>query len=121
MEKRISFNKIIFIIGVIALIIGAIDPLEGSIIILFGSGLLALSTSLSKDKNKYCFLVLFIMIVFGFGFLFYFSSLGGFGGESTLSWWWGLLILPYPIGWLVTIILLIIRAMKNKKLKKTLS
>lgn len=121
MEKKISFHKVIFILGVIALIIGAIDPLEGSIIILFGSVMIALSTGLSKDKFRYYFLVLFIMILFGFGFLFYFSSLGGFGGESTLSWWWGLLILPYPIGWLATIILLIIRAMRNKKLKKIMS
>ena len=121
MEKKINFHKTIFILGIIALIIGAIDPLEGSPIILSGSGLLALSTSLSKDKYRYYFLVLFIMILFGVNFLFYFSSLGGFGGKSILSWWWGLLILPYPIGWLATITLLIIRAIKNKKLKKTLS
>ena len=121
MEKRMNFQRIIFILGVIALIIGAIDPLEGSILILFGSGILTLSTFLSMDKYKYYFLVLFIMVLLGIGFLFYFSSLGGFGGESTLSWWWGLLILPYPIGWLATIILLIIRAMRNKKLRKIIN
>jgi hypothetical protein len=57
------------------------------------------------------------MIVIGVTFLFYFSSLGGFGGTSTLSWWWGLLILPFPIGWLTIITVLIRRAIKNNKLK----
>jgi ABC-type multidrug transport system permease subunit len=54
------------------------------------------------------------MITVGVIFLFYLSSLGGFGGNSSLSWWWGLLILPYPIGWLMDVIMLIIRAYRKK-------
>lgn len=106
-----------YIIGVIALIIGAIDPLEGSVVIAAGSFLIALSTYLTKDRHWKIFMVLMIMIFIGVFFMFYFSSLGGFGGTSTLSWWWGTLILPYPIGWLISIILLIFRAVKNVKRK----
>lgn len=101
--------------GVIALIIGTIDPLEGSIVIEAGSGFLALSTYLTNDRHRKIFLVSLIMIIIGVSFLFYLSSLGGFGGTATLSWWWGTLILPYPIGWLISIVILIIRAVKKPK------
>jgi hypothetical protein len=50
----------------------------------------------------------------GVFFLFYFSNKGGFGGKSTLTWWWGTLILPYLIDWLFNVILLI----KSEKKKK---
>lgn len=97
------------------MVIGAIDPLEGSVIILAGSTCVALATYLLKDKYGKAFLITFLMIAFGVCFLFYFSSLGGFGGNSTLSWWWALLILPYPVGWLLAVIFVVIRAIKNRQ------
>jgi hypothetical protein len=115
MKKGTKWSRAIFIIGVIALIIGAVDPLEGSVVIIAGSILMVLSTYLSLDRHRKIFLLSLIMIVFGVFFLFYLSSLGGFGGESNLSWWWGTLILPYPIGWLISIVVLIIRAFKKPK------
>lgn len=118
MKNKVKWTSIIYIIGVIALIIGVVDPLEGSVVIMFGSALLALSAYVTNDRHSKIFTVSLIMIVVGVAFLFYFSSLGGFGGTSTLSWWWGLLILPFPIGWLTIIIVLIRRAIENKKRKK---
>ena len=118
MKNKVKWTSIIYIIGVIALIIGVVDPLEGSVVIMFGSALLALSAYVTNDRHSKIFTVSLIMIVVGVAFLFYFSSLGGFGGTSTLSWWWGLLILPFPIGWLSIIIVLIRRVIENKKLKK---
>lgn len=115
MKAKPNWKRIIYIIGVICLIIGAIDPLEGSVIIVAGSLLIALSTYLTKDRHWKIFFTSLIMIITGVFFLFYFSSLGGFGGTSSLSWWWGTLILPYPLGWLMSIIILIVRSIKNKK------
>lgn len=115
MKENTKWKRIIYIIGVIALIIGVLDPLEGSVVTAAGSSLIALSTYLTKDRHWKIFLASLIMIIIGVFFLFYFSSLGGFGGTSTLSWWWGTLILPYPLGWLMSIILLIVRAVKNAK------
>jgi multisubunit Na+/H+ antiporter MnhB subunit len=115
MKGKINWIRIIYIIGVIALIIGAIDPLEGSVVIAGGSVLISFSTYLTKNRHWKLFLILSIAIVFGVFFLFFFSWLGGFGGKSTLSWWWGTLILPYPVAWLTTIVLLIIRAFKRPK------
>lgn len=118
MEKKLTLKRLMYILGVIAFIIGALDPLEGSVLIFAGSVFIALSTYLQKDKHWKLFLTIAILISFGVFFLFYLSSLGGFGGTSELSWWWGLLIIPYPIGWLFGIVLLITRAIKNKKTPK---
>lgn len=105
--------KILFITGIALIILGIIDFMEGSVVICTGSALTALSSYKNNDQHKKLFLGLFIAIFTGVFFLFFFSSLGGFGGKSTLSWWWGILILPYPFGWLIAILLLIIRYIRK--------
>lgn len=117
MKEKAKWTRVIHLIGVIALIVGAVDPLEGSVVIIAGSALLALSAYVTSDRHSKIFTAALIMIVVGVAFMFYFSSLGGFGGTSKLSWWLVLLILPFPIGWLIIISVLIKRAIKNKKLK----
>lgn len=114
MQKKNKLIKFLHFIGILAIIIGTFDPLEGSVLILTGSASISISAYLSKDIQWRIFLFSFTMIAVGVFFLFYFSSLGGFGGNSSLSWWWGLLIIPYPIGWLITVILLIRSAIKKK-------
>ena len=108
-----KLNQYLHVAGVILLLLGAIDPMEGSILIMIGSLLLALSLYLKQDAQWKFFTITFILIALGVGFLFFFSSLGGFGGASTLSWWWALLILPYPLGWLMEVILLVRRMGKR--------
>jgi hypothetical protein len=120
MKDKVKWTRIVYITGVIALIIGALDPMEGSVVIASGSALIALSAYFMRDRHWKIFLLSLIMILTGVSFLFYLSSLGGFGGTATLSWWWGILILPYPIGWLTSIVLLIIRAVKKKKPQNSL-
>jgi len=115
MLRKISWIQVVFIFGVIALIIGILDPLEGSVIIATGSLLIALSSWLKNDRHKRIFISCFILIAIGISFLFYFSSLGGFGEGATLSCWWGILILPYPVGWLITVSLLIVRVLQKRK------
>jgi hypothetical protein len=115
MKKKAKWTRAIFFFGVVALIIGAIDPLEGSIVIAAGSALMVISAYLKGDRHRKIFMLSLIMIVFGAFFLFYLSSLGGFGGESTLSEWWGILILPYPLGWLISIVILIVRIFRKTK------
>ncbi len=117
MKSQINWASVFYITGLISLIIGIIDPLEGSLVITVGSVLLAISTYKTKDRYRKFFFTTMAMIITGVFFLFYFSWLGGFGGKSTLSLWWGTLILPYPIGWLTTIVLLIIRFIKKLKHK----
>lgn len=40
-----------------------------------------------------------LLSLFGVVAMWVLSSYGGFG-EDALSWWWSLLVLPFPIGWL---------------------
>jgi hypothetical protein len=106
--------RILFIIGIIALLAGTLDPLEGSVIILAGSILIAAATFLRRDLHWKIYMTAAAMIVFGVTALFYISALGGFGGNSGLSWWIGVFILPYPLGWFLIIITLILRLVKRK-------
>jgi len=117
MRNKLNLKHAMFIFGIIALIVGAFDPLEGSVVIVIGIISLAWSAYLVHDRHWRIFMAACAMIIWGVIFLFYLSSLGGFGDKSTLSWWWGILILPYPIGWLITMTTLVIRAIKT--IKKT--
>ncbi len=102
--------RILFTLGVMAMFVGALDPLEGSVVILIGSGLVALGTWLGHQERALCIYrtCLFGLIAFGVIALFGLSALGGLGGERGLSPWWGLL-LPYPLGWLLGVANLVSR------------
>ncbi|HXR46790.1 MAG TPA: hypothetical protein VN784_05060 [Candidatus Limnocylindrales bacterium] len=108
--KSIS-ARILFSIGVIAMVVGMLDPLEGSVVILAGSGLVALGTWLGHKGRALSvyWAWLFGMITTGVIALFWMSAVGGIGGNSGHSLWWGLVLLPYPIGWLLGIANLVSR------------
>ncbi len=114
MGLQFSNARFLFVVGVIALLAGVIDPLEGSLAIAGGSGLITLSVYMTRDRYRESHLFAFILIVFGVFFLFFFSSLGGFGDGAVLSWWWALLILPYPLGWLLAVSLLVARLFRKQ-------
>ncbi len=116
MKKIIA--QILYVSGIFALIIGLMDPLEGSVVIAVGSVFVVISTYLQKDKLRKIFLTSMILIVIGVLIMFYISSLGGFGGNANLSAYWGLSILPYPIGWLIAIIAIIYKEVQRSKYKK---
>lgn len=120
MKKKISWIRIMFIVGIVALVIGAIDPLEGSVVIVAGIALVSGAAYLGNDRHQKFFLASLMMILAGVFFLFYFSWKGGFGGSSSISWWWGILILPYPAGWLMAMITLIVKAVKSIPATKAL-
>jgi len=87
-------------VGFVALLAGVLDPLEGSIVILAGSALVALGTFLGAGERRWVVYrtVVFVLIAFGVAALFGLSRVGGLG-PGHLSMWWGLLALPYLIGW----------------------
>jgi hypothetical protein len=114
MKENTKWTRIVFIIGVVAFCIGTLDPMEGSVVIAGGSFLIALSAYFKHDRHWKTFIALFLSMAVGVFFLFYLSTFSGFG-EGALSWWWGILVLPYPIAWLTTIVLLIVRAFKKPK------
>jgi hypothetical protein len=119
MNARMLWSRILVIVGSIAMLIGAIDPLEGSLIILAGSGMVALGTILGKSRHRMLlyWMWVFILIAVGVGAVWGLSAFGGLGGTTGRSLWWGLVILPYPIGWIMGIVGLIIRLIEFIKVK----
>jgi len=111
---RVSF--ILVIVGLLAMLVGAIDPLEGSIVILPGSGIAAIGAFLGKSRYRMLLLLAFILIAVGVGVMFGVSSIGGFGGNSGRSMWWAFTILPYPVGWIMGLVGIILRLIEFFKL-----
>lgn len=101
MNSRNLWSKILVIAGGLGMVVGAIDPMEGSLLILPGSALLALGTYLGQAERRVIAYKVsaFVLILIGVGALWGLSAVGGFGGSSGRSMWWGLLILPYLVGW----------------------
>ena len=123
MSTCVLWSRILIIVGSIAMIIGAIDPLEGSIIIFLGSGFITVGTYLRKIKHRVHYWIwVFILITIGILAMWVLSAIGGLGGSSGHSLWWGIVILPYPIGWVMGIVSLVaqlneyLKAKREKKL-----
>lgn len=117
MNTQPKWTKTIFITGVAALLLGTIDPMEGSVLIAAGALALAVATRFAADRHRNLFLLFCALIITGVIYLFAISSVGGFMGNTGRSWIWGLPILPYPIGWLGISILLVLRGIQNRKRK----
>jgi len=120
MSTRILWSRSLVIVGSIAMLIGAFDPLEGSIIILAGSALVVSGTYLSNSQRNILlyWVWTFILITFGLAMMWMLTAVGGIGGSTGRSIWWGLIILPYPIGWIMGMISLFVRLVEFIKTRK---
>lgn len=100
-NARSLWSRLLIVFGSIAMVIGAIDPMEGAAIILPGSLLIVLGTFLGPSEHWLITyrVAVFILITIGVVAMWILSFAGGIGGKSGLSMWWGVLILPYLIGW----------------------
>lgn len=100
-HNRKLWTRLIIVLGGIGMLVGAVDPMEGSVVILIGSALVALGTFLSHTEHRLIVyrVWVFALIAMGVTAMWVLSNAGGIGGKSGLSIWWGLLILPYLAGW----------------------
>ncbi|MDH5466295.1 MAG: hypothetical protein OEY25_02640 [Candidatus Aminicenantes bacterium] len=104
MNKRRFWIILLSIIGLLALIAGAVDPLEGGFIILPGSGLIAFSAFLGKSRHRRFIYWAFGLTGFGVAVMIVWSLFGGVGGDTGPSSWWLLTALPYPAGWIMSLL-----------------
>jgi hypothetical protein len=106
MNTRKLWSRILKVVGGTAMALGTVDPLEGSLLILPGNGLVAFGVYLGgTDRRTLLYWTWsFILIAVGVAAMFALSAAGGIGGRSGQSMWWGLLLLPYPAGWLMALI-----------------
>jgi purine-cytosine permease-like protein len=109
------WSRILVIVGGIAMLLGAVDPLEGSVLILAGGVLVLVGTFLGQAERPLLsyWIATVVLIAVGVGAMFALSAIGGIGGNSGHSMWWGVLILPYAVGWIMGIINLLIRFVRS--------
>lgn len=83
------------------MVVGAVDPMEGSIVILPGAATMAIGAWIGRGERRVTAyrLGVLVLITLGLVALWGLSGAGGFGGDSGRSMWWGMLILPYLVGW----------------------
>jgi hypothetical protein len=105
------------ICGISLLILGALDPLEGSVLIAAGSLMVLLEARISQRYGYRLVLLATLMVLLGVAYLFWVSSLGGIGGNTGRSYWWALGIAPYPIGWLMLVGWLLYGAFRRTRAK----
>ena len=101
MDPHSRWHRVLILIGLVLMLIGFLDPLEGSLIIAPGTGLVALGAFLGKTRGRMLAYWGFGLMVVGMGALWGLSAIGGIGGDTGRSMWWGLLLLPYPAGWIM--------------------
>jgi hypothetical protein len=101
MKRNLSRGLVIA--GLVLMVIGAVDPLEGSVVILGGSVLAAIGAFRSRTRYRLPVAAM-VLIAVGVAALFGMSALGGVGGNSGRSIWWLLLCLPYAIGWILGLV-----------------
>jgi hypothetical protein len=97
-------SRFLLVVGFIGMLVGAIDPLEGSVVILPANALVALSAVLCKSRYRTLLVTGFSLVAGGVGAMWALSALGGIGGDTGRSMGWGVVISPYPIGWLLGIV-----------------
>lgn len=101
MKRFLTRPRTLLIAGLVLMVAGALDPMEGSGIILLGSAVATLGAFLGRGHRRVMLASAFLMIAIGVGLLFGISALGGIGGNSGRSIWWAVTFLPYPIGWVL--------------------
>ncbi len=104
MNRAAVASRILVVIGLVTMLIGTIDPLEGSLAILPGSGMVALGALVRHSRHRPLLYFAFVMVLVGVGAMWGLSGLGGIGGPTGRSMWWATILLPYPVGWLLTLV-----------------
>src|SRR5687768_1606050 len=96
--------RILLIVGVLAMSAAALDPMEGSLVILPAIALAAFAAHLGRSPERNLILSGLVLAALGVGALWGLSAVGGFGGTTgrTNLWWFALV--PYPVGWLTALI-----------------
>jgi hypothetical protein len=104
MDKRAGWARTLVIVGLALMVIGLIDPLEGSMIIFPGIAIVTAGAFLGKAQRRKLLLGAFGLAAAGIAAMGILSSKGGFGGTTGLSVWWASTMLPYPVGWFISLV-----------------
>jgi len=114
-KAAVLWSRILGIAGPVLMVVGAIDPLEGSLVILPGGGMVLLGAYLGRSRRRTLLLWGFVLLAVGTGALWGMSALGGLGEGTGRSMWWALVLLPYPVGWVSCLVGAILRLIESYK------
>jgi hypothetical protein len=102
---RTSWARWLVVAGLAAMVLGALDPLEGSLVIVPGTGLAALGAFLGRSRRRVFSYWALLLVAIGVAALVGVSAVGGLGDGTGRSLWWAVLVVvPYAAGWLLGII-----------------
>jgi len=90
--------------GLVVMLIGGADPLEGAPLIVAGALIATLAAAVGHHPAARRLADETLLIGVGVAILVVWSLVGGFGGSSGRSTWWALTIAPYPVGVLAAIV-----------------
>lgn len=104
MEKRQIWTRVLAIAGLVLMVLGALDPLEGSLAILGGAVMAAVGASIGGSRHRTLLIRALMLVLIGIALMFGLTAMGGLGGDTGRSMWWALVLLPYPAGWIMGIV-----------------
>lgn len=119
MKSNLRWLGWVEFIGVFIMYMGILIPLEGksltdgSLILLMGSILITLVAYLKVKLNRQGLLIGLILMLFGVAYLFMLSSYPA-STASENGYLWYLPGLTYPMGWLLTVVILSMRVLKKR-------
>jgi hypothetical protein len=99
-----AWSRRLWVVGVVLMFAGLVDPLEGSIVIALGTGCVALAARLGHSAQRRWAYGGLLLVVLGVGAMWALSAVGGVGGSGGQPWWWGLPMVLYPVGWVVSLV-----------------
>lgn len=104
-----------YYIGLFLALAGVLLPMWGSPVVLTGSIILAVVTRRYGDPHAPGYRIAALMIGVGVVSLWTRYLLSGFDAEAALANGWGMLVLPYPLGWFLILILVFVRLFIRKR------
>ena len=104
LHRPARWSRPLAVIGLLALLLGILDPLEGSVVILIGAAVVVVAALLRHSRHGRLVVAAFFLVLTGVAAVWALSALGGIGGQTGRSLWWGLLFLPYPLGWILSLV-----------------
>jgi hypothetical protein len=107
MSRHVTWQRSLVLVGLLGMLIGAIDPLEGSLLLLPAAGVVCLGAILGGSRHRKLLCWAFALVCAGVAALWVLSAFGGIRlhqGDSGKSMGWGIFLLPYPVGWILGVI-----------------
>jgi hypothetical protein len=98
------WHRALLVVGAVLMLVGAIDPLEGSLVILPGIALAALEAFLGRSRYARLLAGGSALVGLGVVALMLLSARGGIGRPNGLPWWTVVFLLPYPAGWVMGVV-----------------